>query len=212
MKIVRDKKGELILTLIIILVISLIFNIYQRLVVIDYSNYIKESMYENIEEIKVRNESILLTTNEVIESEVITNTQLLDLYNNYKTIYSVESETLEANLDYKNIENEVSQNNFFLRAEEYLKFLLISNTEGKLGENKEQVITKLNKDKKENITILRDVSEEINNYFIKLTETTLKGMEGKEKIEKLIEDDYWIEVVTEIQLIGDKYSEHMLEQ
>ena len=67
-----DKKSRCILTITLILLISLLVNVYQGLTGIEYKKEIGNDIYISIEEIRTRNESILLTLDGCITSQSIT--------------------------------------------------------------------------------------------------------------------------------------------
>ncbi|MBM6839751.1 hypothetical protein H9X77_16435, partial [Clostridium saudiense] len=84
------------------LLISLLVNVYQGLTGIEYKKEIGNDIYISIEEIRTRNESILLTLDGCITSQSITKEEILTLYKNYNLINIAELNLWEKYL--KNIE------------------------------------------------------------------------------------------------------------
>ena len=81
-----DKKSSCILTITLILLISLLVNLYQSLTGITYKKELGNEIYKSIEEVRTRNESILLTLDGCITSQSITKEEILTLYKNYNLI------------------------------------------------------------------------------------------------------------------------------
>ena len=81
-----DKKSSCILTITLILLISLLVNVYQSIAGIEYKKEIGNEINKSIEEIRTRNESILLTLEGCISSQSITSEEILTLYKNYNLI------------------------------------------------------------------------------------------------------------------------------
>ena len=70
----------------ILVVISLVGNILLVLSNTKYKYKVSKLSYENIENIRVRNEKNLSILNEAMETETLSNENLLLLYKNYNTI------------------------------------------------------------------------------------------------------------------------------
>ncbi len=208
-----DKKSSCILTITLILLISLSVNVYQSLTGSSYKKEVGNEIYKSIEEIRTRNESILLTLDGCITSQSITKEEILTLYKNYSLINIAELNLWEKYL--KNIEDswfkknnkvaltESSQNEVFANIEELIYNLLLNYMSG----NMDSIILdeKLSMD----ISVMKEIAYDLNTYISSFMEEKLKNLEGEEKAEKIIRKGYWIDILKGIEEINNKYKNYM---
>ena len=208
-----DKKSRCILTITLILLISLLVNVYQGLTGIEYKKEIGNDIYISIEEIRTRNESILLTLDGCITSQSITKEEILTLYKNYNLINIAELNLWEKYL--KNIEGslfkkdnkvdltESNPNEVFANIEDFIYNLLLNY----MSYNMESI--KLDEKLYMDISVMKDISNELNNYINRFMEEKLSDLEGEEKAEKIIRKGYWIDILKGIEEISSKYKSYM---
>ena len=208
-----DKKSRCILTITLILLISLLVNVYQGLTGIEYKKEIGNDIYISIEEIRIRNESILLTLDGCITSQSITKEEILTLYKNYNLINIAELNLWEKYL--KNIEGslfkkdnkvdltESNPNEVFANIEDFIYNLLLNY----MSYNMESI--KLDEKLYMDISVMKDISNELNNYINRFMEEKLSDLEGEEKAEKIIRKGYWIDILKGIEEINSKYKSYM---
>ena len=208
-----DKKSRCILTITLILLISLLVNVYQGLTGIEYKKEIGNDIYISIEEIRRRNESILLTLDGCITSQSITKEEILTLYKNYNLINIAELNLWEKYL--KNIEGslfkkdnkvdltESNPNEVFANIEDFIYNLLLNY----MSYNMESI--KLDEKLYMDISVMKDISNELNNYINRFMEEKLSDLEGEEKAEKIIRKGYWIDILKGIEEINSKYKSYM---
>lgn len=208
-----DKKSSCILTITLILLISLLVNVYQSIAGIEYKKEIGNEINKSIEEIRIRNESILLTLEGCISSQSITSEEILTLYKNYNLINIAELNLWEKYL--KNIEtswfkkdNKVDltgtdQNEVFANIEGLIYNLLINYMSNDM--NSIKLDDKLAMD----ISVMKEISYELNAYINSFMEEKLSNLEGEEKAEKMINKGYWIDILKGIEEINSKYKNYM---
>lgn len=208
-----DKKSSCILTITLILLISLLVNVYQSIAGIEYKKEIGNEINKSIEEIRRRNESILLTLEGCISSQSITSEEILTLYKNYNLINIAELNLWEKYL--KNIEtswfkkdNKVDltgtdQNEVFANIEGLIYNLLINYMSNDM--NSIKLDDKLAMD----ISVMKEISYELNTYINSFMEEKLSNLEGEEKAEKMINKGYWIDILKGIEEINSKYKNYM---
>lgn len=208
-----DKKSSCILTITLILLISLLVNVYQSIAGIEYKKEIGNEINKSIEEIRTRNESILLTLEGCISSQSITSEEILTLYKNYNLINIAELNLWEKYL--KNIEtswfkkdNKVDltgtdPNEVFANIEGLIYNLLINYMSNDM--NSIKLDDKLAMD----ISVMKEISYELNTYINSFMEEKLSNLEGEEKAEKMINKGYWIDILKGIEEINSKYKNYM---
>ncbi|MBM6837331.1 hypothetical protein H9X77_03590 [Clostridium saudiense] len=59
------------------------------------------------------------------------------------------------------------------------------------------------------ISVMKDISNELNNYINRFMEEKLSDLEGEEKAEKIIRKGYWIDILKGIEEINSKYKSYM---
>lgn len=196
----------------ILLVISFVGNILLVLSNMKYKYKVSKLSYENIENIRVRNEKNLSILNEAIEVESLSNENLLLLYKNYNNIsdsminlwneYSFYREN-----QYIFNKKKINNHNTGIYNEvngiitEYLASLL-----NKEMENHFQAL-QLKGEVLEKIVNMRELSGRLNEFYNDFYENKIDNLVGKEKEKKIINKGYWIDMLENINAISEEYLE-----
>ena len=208
-----DKKSSYMLIVTSVLLISLLLNVYQKIDGSIYKKEIGNEINKSVEEIRTRNESILLTLEGCLVSESITKEEVLTLYKNYSLISISELNLWEKYLN--NIENswfkkddkvnlaESNQNNIFANIEDLIYSLLLNS----VSDNNDSI--KLNEKLLVDIAVMKEISYELNEYFNVFMSEKLGNLEGEDKAKKMINKEYWIDILNYIESINNKYKDYM---
>lgn len=208
-----DKKSSYMLIVTSVLLISLLLNVYQKIDGSIYKKEIGNEINKSVEEIRTRNESILLTLGGCLVSESITKEEVLTLYKNYSLISISELNLWEKYLN--NIENswfkkddkvnlaESNQNNIFANIEDLIYSLLLNS----VSDNTDSI--KLNEKLLVDIAVMKEISYELNEYFNVFMSEKLGNLEGEDKAKKMINKEYWIDILNYIESINNKYKDYM---
>lgn len=208
-----DKKSSYMLIVTSVLLISLLLNVYQKIDGSIYKKEIGNEINKSVEEIRTRNESILLTLEGCLVSESITKEEVLTLYKNYSLISISELNLWEKYLN--NIENswfkkddkvnlaESNQNNIFVNIEDLIYSLLLNS----VSDNTDSI--KLNEKLLVDIAVMKEISYELNEYFNVFMSEKLGNLEGEDKAKKMINKEYWIDILNYIESINNKYKDYM---
>lgn len=208
-----DKKSSYMLIVTSVLLISLLLNVYQKIDGSIYKKEIGNEINKSVEEIRTRNESILLTLEGCLVSESITKEEVLTLYKNYSLISISELNLWEKYLN--NIENswfkkddkvnlaESNQNNIFANIEDLICSLLLNS----VSDNTDSI--KLNEKLLVDIAVMKEISYELNEYFNVFMSEKLGNLEGEDKAKKMINKEYWIDILNYIESINNKYKDYM---
>ena len=207
------KKDKFLILVSVILFISFILNCYQVIINKRYKSIIELTCYKNIEEIRIKNENILSILDSCIKAENISNEELLTLYKNYLTISNKETELLEYYLEYKdNPTIKTTNNNATIESGDTSKFyweieeLVYSYIQRDLSEKAESM--KIVDEKLEDFNILKNISEELNNYYINFYNEKCTDLDETSRAEEIIKNAYWIEILQEIQNINQDYIDY----
>lgn len=208
-----DKKSSYMLIVTSVLLISLLLNVYQKIDGSIFKKEIGNEINKSVEEIRTRNESILLTLEGCLVSESITKEEVLTLYKNYSLISISELNLWEKYLN--NIENswfkkddkvnlaESNQNNIFANIEDLIYSLLLNS----VSDNTDSI--KLNEKLLVDIAVMKEISYELNEYFNVFMSEKLGNLEGEDKAKKMINKEYWIDILNYIESINNKYKDYM---
>ena len=202
----RDYKSKYIIVTGIVLLISLVANIYQGLSMNEYKQALKKESYENIENIRYTNDSILTILQGSVKAKKITNEELLLLYTSYNNL--AECDTVlwkeyvkdEHNLFGNKVgdTSELVDTQVFWNIEKMLYGYLIANSDSmEMGNEILEVF----------IT-MKLLSEEISNMYIDFYKDNCNGLENEDREKRMIKKDYWIEIFEEIQSINSKYIDY----
>lgn len=205
----RMKKIDYIMLLSVLLIISVIFNVYALFKVNDYKYKMGQLSYTKIEEFKQKNESNMDILTKSVEEKSIKNQDLLKLYKNYDAMCSDVIELWQQYGSYtqsavplfsKNIKtNKVIENDIQAKIKEYILSTL--NREMK-NENSKLM---LEGEDLNSFKSMLEISSRLNDYFNKFNEETLKGATGEDKEKEVIKHHYWIDMLEGIYDISDDY-------
>ncbi len=206
----KIKNIDYVMIISVVLIVSIIINIYSIMKLNDYKYKIGQQSYTNIEDIKQRNEKNMDILSKSIEVGTIKNEELLKLYKNYDAISSDIMElwqqygqyTQNSNFIFsKNIKtNKVMENDIHGKIKEYMLSTLnrdMKNEKSKL---------KLEGEDLRSFKYMYEISLKIYEYFNKFNEETLKGTTGEEKENKVIKEHYWVDMLQGIYDISKDYA------
>ncbi len=213
MKVKTNIKDNCFIVIILILMISLILNIYQNISNKKYFYELGKQNFSNIEEIRSRNESILSILDSCIVAGSVNNVDLLTLYKNYTKIS-------EAELNHWN--NYIADDNILrkLKNKSKDKVLDIKPKNEIYSEIEELLYSHIQNDMTEKIDVielkgkvledfkvLRSLSSDLNNYFNNFYKENCSVSESK-KEKLIINKEYWIDMLKGIEEINNKYVEY----
>lgn len=209
-----DKKSCCVLTITLVLLVSLMVNVFLSLSNSTYKIEIGQEAYKNIEEVRTRNESILILLDACLASESITKEEIITLYKNYNLINIAELNLWERYLkDYDNTlhykkNNELcsSKNEVFSGIEELVYTTLLNY----MSDNCDKI--ELNEDLSNDMYVMREIAKELNNYFADFTEKNLNGLEGEARAEKIIKKKYWADMLRGIEEINYRYKDYIFKK
>lgn len=198
--------------IIAILLISFLMNIYLSIMNNRYKYRIGKENYNNLVEIKARNENALNIIKQCLKSESINSQELVNLYENYGYMSNSYNELWLNYNDYGKDEifnlplakaktNYVESNLVYSRIED----LIYQYMNNKLDNDLE--IIKLNGQTLKNFIVMESLSIEVNDYYNKQKDIDFNGLSDEEKEKKIIDKDYWIDSLEAISCIMEKYSD-----
>lgn len=203
------KNIDYIMLIALLLIVSVIVNIYALFKLNDYKYKIGQQSYIKIEDVKQRNESNMDILSESIEKGSIKNEELLKLYKNYDVITSDIIDLWQQYGAYtqnsllifsKKIEtNKIMENDIHGKMKEYM--LSVLNREMKNEKSKLQ----LESEELQSFKDMYEISSRIYEYLNKFNEETLNGVTGEDKEKKVIKQHYWIDMLEGIYDISDDY-------
>ena len=204
-------KDNCFLIVICILMISFTVNIYQAIENNKYSYELGKQNYNKIEEIRYRNESILSILDSCVSAGSVNNIDLFTLYRNYSKISEVElslwsnylnsdnSIFMNKRSNSKNIVlNTTSKNELYSEIEE----LIYSYIQNDMTEKKD--VIELQGKVAENFENLKSMSIDLNNYFDDFYAKNC-DLSDEMKEKKMINHDYWIDILQGMQEVNSKY-------
>ena len=203
------KNIDYIMLISVLLIVSMIVNIYALFKLNDYKYKIGQQSYIKIEDVKQRNESNMDILSKGIENGNIKNEELLKLYKNYDVIsgdimdlwqqYGVYSQNSLLIFSKKIETNKIMENDIHGKIKEYM--ISILNREMKNEKNKLQ----LENEDLQSFKEMYEISSRIYEYLNKFNEETLNGTAGEDKEKKVIKEHYWIDMLEGIYNISDDY-------
>lgn len=203
------KSKDYITMLTVLLLISIIINIYSAIKIYDYKYSFGQESYVEIEEIRQRNESIMDILNTSIDSGSIRNEEILKLYKNYDVIACDIIKLWQQYADYtqhslwifaKNIEaDKVIQNDIHSKIKEYMLSTLI-----KEMKNEQNKLILKDRDL-ECFKAMKDMSVRIYEYFNEFNNDKLNGCSGEVKEKKVVKKHYWIDMLNGVYNISNDY-------
>lgn len=205
----RFKNIDYVMIIAVVLIVSIIINIYSIMKLNDYKYKVGQQSHTNIEDIKQRNEKNMDILLKSIEAGTIKNEELLKLYKNYDAISSDIIELWQQYGEYtqnskfifsKNIKtNKVMENDIHGKIKEYMLSTL--NREMKNEKSK----LKLEGEDLQSFKYMYEISSRIYEYFNKFNEENLKGVAGEEKEKAVIKEHYWVDMLEGIYNISNDY-------
>ena len=213
MKVKTNIKDNCFIVIILILMISLILNIYQNISNKKYFYELGKQNFSNIEEIRSRNESILSILDSCIIAGSVNNVDLLTLYKNYTKISEAELNLWNNYIANDNILRKFKnkskdkvldikpKNEIYSEIEE----LLYSHIQNDMTEKID--VIELKGKVLEDFKILRSLSYDLNNYFNNFYKENCSVSESK-KEKLIINKEYWIDMLKGIEEINNKYVEY----
>lgn len=213
MKVKTNIKDNCFIVIILILMISLILNIYQNISNKKYFYELGKQNFSNIEEIQSRNESILSILDSCIVAGSVNNVDLLTLYKNYTKISESELNLWNNYIADDNILRKFKnkskdkvldikpKNEIYSEIEE----LLYSHIQNDMTEKID--VIELKGKVSDDFKILRSLSYDLNNYFNNFYKENCSVSESK-KEKLIINKEYWIDMLKGIEEINNKYVEY----
>lgn len=203
------KNIDYVMIITIVLIVSVIINIYAVVKLNNYKYKIGQQSYINIEDVKQRNERNMDILLKSIEEGSIKNEDLLKLYKNYDVVtgdiielwqqYGVYTQS-SISIFSKSIKtNKIMENDIHGKIKEYTFSIL--NREMKNEKSKLQ----LESQDLQSFKSMYEISLRIYNYLNKFNEEALKGVTGEEKEKKVIKEHYWIDMLAGIYNISEDY-------
>lgn|GEM_PF-1057384 len=205
----RFKNIDYVMIISVVLIVSVVVNIYSIMKLNDYKYKVDKQSYLNIEDIKQRNEKNMDILSKGIEAGTIKNEELLRLYKNYDVM---SSEIMELWQQYR----EYTQNSKFIFSKNIKTNKIVENDiHGKI---KEYMLSTLNREMKnersnfklegedlQSFKYMYEISSRIYESFNKFNEENLKGITGEEKEKKVIKEHYWVDMLQSIYDISNDY-------
>ncbi|MBX9138884.1 MULTISPECIES: hypothetical protein [unclassified Clostridium] len=214
MKIKTNIKDNCFIIIVVILMISFTANIYQAILNEKYSYELGKQNYSKIEEIRFRNEAILSILDSCVNAESVNNVDLLTLYKNYSKISEAElslwnnyladdNKTLRIfkNKNKNIVVNTKTKNELYSQIEELIYSYIQNDMTKKID------VIELKDKIAEDFKALKDMASDLNNYFNNFYEENCNVPESK-KEEKMIKEDYWVDILQGIQEVNNKYVEY----
>ncbi|MCI5726734.1 MAG: hypothetical protein MR274_04225 [Clostridium sp.] len=207
----KTKNGRIILCISVILIISIIINIFQIMIISEYRHRVGSITYNNIINVKntnISNNDILLKS---IETSTIEITDLLKLYKNYgfisNNIMSLWDEyNFYKNSNYiftkKEIKTDVMVvNEIHNRIEEYLNVLIQKNINKKVDK------IAINGIDLQNFIEMQELSSEIIDFYASFIKENMDGMDTNQRKDIITNEYYWIDILDNIDTITKEYNE-----
>jgi len=205
----KMKNIDYIMLISVLLMVSIIVNIYALFKMNNYKYKIEQQSYIKIEDIKQKNESNMDILSKSIKNGSIKNEELLKLYKNYDVITGDVMDLWQQYGEYKQSSlpifskkiktNKIMENDIHGKIKEYMSSTL--NREMKDEKNKLQ----LKNEDLQSFEDMYEISSRIYEYLNKFNEETLKGVTGEDKEKKVIKGHYWIDMLEGIYDISDDY-------
>ena len=184
-------------------------NIYLSIMNNRYKYKMGEESYNNLVELKVRNESALNIIKQCLKSESINSQELFALYENYSHMTDSYNELWISYNDYgkeellnlpfsRSKENYIESNLVYSRIEDVLYQYINKKSEDNLD------IINLNGQVLQNFIIMESLAVEVSDYYNKQKDD---GISDEKKEFKLIMKGQWIDYLEDISSIMEKYLE-----
>ncbi|AYE34935.1 hypothetical protein [Clostridium septicum] len=208
MKAFKFSKNNSILFIVGVLLVSLIVNVYMSILNTNYRYEVKKQSYNNIEEIRHRNESILLILDQGIKAGSISNEELLNLYKGYNSISKALTDLWSQYNDYSN-QSFISLNKKTIKDTkpneicERIESLVFEYLNLEMRTLNDKLILK-NKVLKDFET-MKNMSSDLEGFYKEFNEFVLKTTDESKRKSKFIKNDYWIDALNGINNTIETY-------
>lgn len=193
--------------IIIVLLISLLMNIYLSIMNSRYKYKIGKESYNNLVELKVRNENSLNIIKQCLKSESINNQELFALYENYSYMTDSYNELWISYNDYgkeellnlpfsKSKETFLESNSVYSRIEDLLYQYMNKESDDNLD------FMNLNEQTLRNFIMMESLAIEVDEYYNRQEND---GISDEKKEFKMIKKGQWINSLEDISSIMEKY-------
>lgn len=207
----HKKYVDLKFTLCILLIISIMGNIYYFITTKNYRYQSEKHAYTAITDIRDKNEINYNILNKGIQDEFISNVDLLKLYKNYETIDSDFVVLTEQYADY--IKGAVP---FFHKKIDKPKALdkleydsiteyILSNLNEEMKTDKSGLT--LGSDETYYAEVLFKMSDELKSYFENFDNANFQNLDPEKKEKTIITKHYWIDMISGICDVNEKYGD-----
>jgi hypothetical protein len=203
------KNIDYVMIMAMVLIVSIIMNIYAVVKLNNYKYKIEQQSYTKIVDVKQKNESNMDILLKSIEQSSIKNEDLLKLYKNYDVVTGDIIELWQQYGSYtqssisvfsKSIKtNKIMENDIHGKIKEYT--LSVLNRQMRSEKSKLQ----LESEDLQSFKAMYEISSRIYEYLNKFNEETLKGVTGEDKEKKVIKEHYWIDMLGGIYDISEDY-------
>lgn len=205
----RFKNIDYFMIISVVLIVSVIVNIYSIMKLNDYKYKVGKQSYLNIEDFKQRNEKNMDILSKSIEAGNIKNEEMLKLYKNFDVM---SSEIMELWQQY----GEYTQNSKFIFSKNIKTSKIVENDiHGKIKEYMLSTLNREMKNERSNLQLIgedlqyfkymHEISSRIYESFNKFNEENLKGIKGEEKEKIVIKEHYWVDMLQNIYDISNEY-------
>lgn len=206
----KIKSSDYVMLLSMLLIISILGNIYVLFKLNNYKFKLGQQSYIEIEDFKQRNESNMDVLAKSIEEGSKKNEELLRLYKNYDAMSSDTIELWQQYRSYsqdsitifsKNIKaNKIVENDIQSKMKEYMFSTLSKEMK---NENKKM---ELKDDDLQYFEYMNEISSRIYEYLNEFGNETLQGATGEEKEKMVVKKYYWIDMLEGIYNISNDYA------
>lgn len=207
----KRKASDYLLVIVCVLLFSFIVNVFSYFENVKYKYRVSRESYTNVEKIK----SINAVNNEILISGIqigsLDNMELLKLYKNYGELSDCSTSLWDEYLFYEesssfftfnkkkiNMDN-VSFHDLYGDIEIYIQGLLEEEMKTKTYK------VNLEGDALEKFSCYLSLSTELNDYYNEFYNVNLNGVAPEKIEEKIVNNDYWIDIFEQINILNTKY-------
>jgi len=193
----------------ILLIVSMIINIYTLFKLSNYKYKIEKQSYIAIEDFKQRNERNMDILLKSIEAGNIKNEEMLKLYKNYDVMSSDIIELWQQYGSYT--QNSITSFSKIIKTDKVIE----NDIHGKIKEymlvtlsremKNERSGLKLENEDLQSFKDMYEIASRLDEYFNNFNKDALEGTTGEDKEKKVIKEHYWIDMLEGIYDISDDY-------
>lgn len=203
-------KRNTALAIMLVLMLSIIFNIYMVIRVRKFKYKIGLETYSTIEEMRFIHDNNVQILSTAIDAGSIDNVAILKLYKNYKDLSEGTSDLWNQYIYYeqerkftvskKSIDTtEVTVNDVNSKLEDFLNDVL----EFEMHTQSEKI--ELTKDMLEKFKVIYELESEKSSYYYKFCEEKLNGAVQDKKKDIIVKEHYWMDILQGYNDINKKY-------